>query len=208
MNVVDQRRPFADGLSKLTKHRDLREFLTAALHEAIQASNCQGASVLFASDQVVRLKEGDLSPEIEDQISRWEDSLQQRLRTASWRISGSDPLPITTHTMKDTKHLLVNSPLLHDEEVTGSLTLVFAPGHALSVSQRQVLTSYASNVGNLAKIIEQLTATQDGLTQLSFLYETSQALISRKTPRNLYSRLPTVIGEKCCAATTRAWIAG
>jgi signal transduction histidine kinase len=178
MNAVEQPPLLLASLSKLTKHRDLGRFLTAALREAIQASNCQGASLLLVGEQVSRLREGELSPEIEDRISRWEDSLQQRLRTASWHIREGETLPITTDTMKDTRHLLVNTPLLHGEQVTGSLTTVFAPGHSLSLSQRQVLTSCAGNIGNLAKIIEQLTTTQNSLKQLSFLYETSQALIS------------------------------
>jgi len=178
-NAIEQSPSFlVDSLGRLTRHRDTRQFLTAALHEAIQAVHCQAGSLLLVGDRPLRVRQGDSSPEIERQISLWEDSLQQRLGTASWQIRGREPVPVTTHTMEDTWHLLVNTPLLHDDKVTGCLTLVFASGHTLSLPQRQVLTSCARNIGNLAKLMEQLSVAQNSWKQLSFLYETSQALIS------------------------------
>lgn len=177
-NRAEQSSPFLDSLGKLTKHRDIGQFLTAALHEAMQAVNCEAGSLLFVRDRSLTVREGALSPLIEDQISLWEDSLQQRLRASSWHMKDRESVPITTFVVEDTQHLLVNTPLLVNRSVTGSLTMVFPPGHTLSLSQRQVLTLCAKSIGNLAKTIEELTTTQKSFEQLRFLHETSQALIS------------------------------
>ncbi|TKJ27711.1 MAG: hypothetical protein CEE40_12895 [Chloroflexi bacterium B3_Chlor] len=177
-NAADQIPPLLDTLAKLTSQRDVGQFLTSALHEAIRATNCHAGSLLFVSDQPRTVREGDLSSEIERQISIWEESLQERLRTTSWQIGEGENLPVSTHALEGTGHLLVNTPLLHDERVTGSLTLVFEAGRTLSLSQRRALTSCAKAIGNLGKMVEQLTITQHSLKQLSFLHKTSQALTS------------------------------
>ncbi len=177
-NAVEQNAPFLGSPGKFTSYRDIRQVLTAALREAIQTINCRAGSLLLVDGQPVRIRQGDLSPEIEGQISLWEDSLQQRLRMSPWHMAEQEHPPITTHIMEDCLHLLVNTLLVGDGEVTGSLTMVFTPGHTLSSSERQALTSSARTIGNLGKIIEQLTITQNSLRQLSFLYETSQALVS------------------------------
>jgi signal transduction histidine kinase len=177
-NQVARGSPVLSGLAELTKYRDLREFLTAALGEAVATTGAQGGSLFFVGDQSVRRREGPSSPEIEAQISRWEDGLQDRLRRAAWYIREEEAPPVAKHMMEETGHLLVNTPLLHADKVTGCLTLVFAPGHALSMSQRQELPSIAGCVGNLAEMIEELTTAENRLEQLSFLYETSQALTS------------------------------
>lgn len=177
-NDTEQTNPFPDSLNKLTRHRDIKQFLNASLHEAVEATGCQAGSLLFIGDQSLKAREGPLSPELEDQISLWEDRLGQRLRTTAWRIREKEAVPISTHVTEDTHHLLVNTPVLHDDKVTGCVTLVFPPGHALTLGQRQLLLSFVRFIGNLAKIIEQLTAAEDSLKQLTFLYDTSQALIS------------------------------
>ena len=177
-NDTEQTNPFPDSLNKLTRHRDIKQFLNAGLHEAVEATGCQAGSLLFIGDQSLKAREGPLSAELEDQISLWEDRLEQRLRTKAWRIREKEAVPISTHVTEDTHHLLVNTPVVHDDTVTGCVTLVFPPGHALTLRQRQLLLSFVRFIGNLAKIIEQLTAAEDSLKQLTFLYDTSQALIS------------------------------
>ncbi len=169
---------FLDTLARLTGHRQSGQFLAAALREAIEATDSQAGSLLLVGDRTQRVRAGDMSPEIEKQISLWEESLEQRLRSSSWSIAADETLPVSSHLVKGTGHLLVNTPLLRDETVTGSLTVALAPGDTLSLSQRQALASCARIIGNLADIIEQLNLTQHSLEQLTFLHETSQALTS------------------------------
>jgi signal transduction histidine kinase len=176
--VSQETSPFLDALVRLTSHRRIDEFLPAALHEAIQFSESEAGSLLLVGDTTRRSREGDLPPEIEAQVSLWEDSLEERLHSTSWRIPQGEHLPVSTHVMDASRHLLANAPLLRDESVTGSITLVFPPETTLSMLQRQLLTSCARTIGNLAGIIEQLTLTQHSLEQLTFLHETSQALTS------------------------------
>jgi signal transduction histidine kinase len=170
--------PLLDALVRLTSHRRIDQFLPTALHEAIQATQSEGGSLLLVGDQTRRFREGNLSPEIEDQIALWESGLEERLGSNSWRIEAGEHLPVSTHVLESSHHLLANAPLLRGEHVTGSITLVLAPGTTLSIPQRQILTSCARSIGNLASIIEQLTLTQHSLEQLTFLHETSQALTS------------------------------
>jgi signal transduction histidine kinase len=174
----DQVQLSLNAMATLTSHSDIEQFLPSALDQAIQVTNAQAGSLLLVTDQPRLARQGDLSLEIETQISVWEDGLQDRLRTLSWQIEDGGALPLSSHVLDATQHLLVNTPLLHDDKVTGCLTLVFSPGHTLTMSQRRVLTWCARTIGNLATMVEQFTITRDSLLQLSFLHQTSQALTS------------------------------
>ena len=176
--VAQQATPFLETLARLTSHRDSGQFLSAALGEAIKATNAHAGSLLLVGDATRRVREGDMSTEIEKQISLWEDALEQRLRSSSWRIEADESLSVSTHVVKGTEQILVNTPLLRGDTVTGSLTVALGPGDKLSLLQRQALTSFARTIGNLADMIEQLILTQHSLEQLTFLRETSQALTS------------------------------
>ncbi len=170
--------PFLDVLARLTDHRQSGEFLTAALREAIDATDSQAGSLLLVGDRTQCVRSGDMTPEIEKQITLWEEGLERRLRSSSWSIAADETLSVSSHRVKGTGHLLVNTPLLRGETVTGSLTLALPPGDTLSLSQRQALVSCARTIGNLVDIIQQLNLTQHSLEQLTFLHETSQALTS------------------------------
>ncbi len=174
----DQGLPLLGTMARLTGHCDIEEFLPYALHEALEATDAEAGSLLLATEQPRLVREGDLSAEIESRISIWEDGLRDRLSTLSWQIEEGDSLPLSSHVVDATQHLLVNAPLLHGDMVTGCLTLVFPPGHTLSMSERRVLTWAASTIGNLARLSEQLAFTQQSLQQLGFLHQTSQALTS------------------------------
>ncbi|MGB9299288.1 MAG: GAF domain-containing sensor histidine kinase [Anaerolineae bacterium] len=176
--VAQQATPFLETLARLTSHRDSGQFLSAALGEAIKATNAHAGSLLLVGDATRRVREGDMSTEIEKQITLWEDGLEHRLRSSSWRIEADESLSVSTHVVKGAEQVLVNTPLLRGDTVTGSLTVALGPGDKLSLLQRQALTSFARTIGNLADMIEQLTLTQHSLEQLTFLRETSQALTS------------------------------
>lgn len=175
---ADQGQPLINFVARLTRHTDIGEFVSTALDEVMQSTKALGGSLLLAGGPPRRPRKGDVPSEVYDQISLWEDSLLERLRTSSSEIGDTESLPISTYIVQSTQHLLTSIPLLHNDRVTGSLTLIFPPGHALSLSQRRVLTWFATSVGNLARMIGELTTTQSGLKQLTFLHETSQALIS------------------------------
>jgi signal transduction histidine kinase len=167
-----------DSLRELATGCDIGQFLTAALHETIQAVDSEAGSLLFAGDRTLRIAEGDVTSGINEQIALWEEALLQRLQSGSWHIGEPEALPTSTHIMEDTWHLLVSAPLLDNGQVTGSFTLVYPPGHTLSLVQRRAMTSYSKTLGNLARTLELLTTAQKSLEQLGFLHETSQALIS------------------------------
>jgi signal transduction histidine kinase len=176
--VGPQSTPYLDSLARLTGYRDCEEFLRAALGETLNSTRAHAGSLLLVGDTTRRVREGDMPTEIEKQITLWEDALEQRLRSSSWRIEANESLSVSTHVVKGTEQILANAPLLRADSVAGSLTVALGPGDTLTLVQRQALTSFARTIGNLADMIEQLTLTQHSLEQLSFLRETSQALTS------------------------------
>jgi signal transduction histidine kinase len=176
--VAQQTTPFLDTLARLTSHRDSEQFLSAALREAIKSSNAHAGSLFLVGNATRRVREGDMSPEIEKQITLWEDALEQRLRSSSWHMEAGESLSASIHMVKGADQVLVNTPLLRGDTVTGSLTVALGAGDELTLLQREALTSLSRTIGNLADVIEQLTLTQHSLEQLTFLRETSQALTS------------------------------
>lgn len=170
--------PFLDTLVTLANQRHYDDFLPSALQEVIKATGSVAGSLLLVGDRTRQFRQGPMAPQTERQISLWEASLEQRLRSSSWHVGEGGAPPVSALTVDETGDLLVNSPLLSAGTVMGSLSLVLPAGESLSLSERQVLTSCSRIIAGLDSIIEQLAVTQRSLEQLTFLHETSRALTS------------------------------
>jgi signal transduction histidine kinase len=73
---------------------------------------------------------------------------------------------------------LLNAPLLSKTRVAGAISLVCPPDYELHPSQHELLSRLSHGIGNLAELVENLSMTQQRLSQLGLFYQMGQALVS------------------------------
>ncbi|MBC7251465.1 MAG: GAF domain-containing sensor histidine kinase [Anaerolineae bacterium] len=170
---------------ELASYRNLDEMLAEALSLVIRMFRASAGSLLFVHNITHRVRQGDLEGVAAEQIDLWEDTIQRKLAQARRRIYTPRLAPITLRNIPQTGQTLLNTPLLSQTSVIGSLSLVLPATTALSEIQKQTLSRFVRGVGNLADLIELLTLTQRRLSQLGLFYQMGQAMVSTFDLRKL-----------------------
>jgi signal transduction histidine kinase len=88
------------------------------------------------------------------------------------------PAPLSLSTVADSRLVLINIPLLQDNTVVGSLSLVLSPNRSLSDNDRKNLGQIAQGLGQIASLVTELEQAQHRLNQLSIFYQVGQALVT------------------------------
>lgn len=182
-------RPAADGQSEeelsyfarfieLAAARNLDEMLAEALSFVVRIFQANAGSLLFVHNVTHRVRQGDLEGVPAEQIDLWEETIKRKLTQARRQIYTPRMAPITLRRLPQTGQTLLNTPLLSQTSVIGSLSLVFPSGESLNGAQQQVLSRFVRGIGNLADLVENLTLTQQRLSQLGLFYQMGQAMVS------------------------------
>jgi signal transduction histidine kinase len=167
--------PF-DRFVELIACRDLKKLLESALRVVSECFNARGGSLLFLGGPKIHIKQGEFDPDAEEQISLWEKSIEERLSTISLKIKMPQPSLIASRTLPRSGFNLLNTPILSDVRVVGSLSLILE--RELTLPERQMLIRFLTGVGNLTELIGELVLTKQRLTQLGLFYEIGQTMLS------------------------------
>jgi len=163
---------------ELAAARNLEEMLAEALSLVVRICQASAGSLLFVHNITHRVRQGDLEGVAAEQIGLWEETIKRKLTQARRQIYTPRMAPITLHRLPQTGQILLNTPLLSQTSVIGSLSLVFPADKSLSDTQQQILSRFVRGIGNLADLVETLTLTQQRLSQLGLFYQMGQAMVS------------------------------
>ncbi len=163
---------------ELAAARNLEEMLAEALSLVVRICQASAGSLLFVHNVTHRVRQGDLEGVAAEQIGLWEETIKRKLTQARRQIYTPRMAPITLHRLPQTGQILLNTPLLSQTSVIGSLSLVFPADKSLSDTQQQILSRFVRGIGNLADLVETLTLTQQRLSQLGLFYQMGQAMVS------------------------------
>ena len=169
---------FFEHLGYLLSYRSLDELLAEALSFLIRVFRAAGGSIIYISTLSGHVRQGDLEGAALEQISRWERTLRERLRSRKWQIQLPSVAPVTRQALPDEQGVLLNIPLIGHERVRGAISLYFPPDREPSVVQEQMLGRVASGMCAAAACIEQLAVTRQRLGQLGLFYQMGQAMTS------------------------------
>lgn len=167
-----------DELFELVATRNLDMMLRKALSMVIRIVGAEAGSILYHSQSSRRLRSGVFRPEALPKIERWEMIISKRLQETVWNVPASTSLPISISKLAVNLLALVNIPLLCDNKVVGSLSLVLPPGSQLADSQRNLLTRLSRGIGQVASLVADLELTQQRLAQIGVFYRVGQALVT------------------------------
>jgi signal transduction histidine kinase len=167
-----------DELFGLVATRNLDIMLRKALNMAIRMAGAEAGSILFYSQSPRRLRSGVFRPEALPRIERWEAIISKRLQETVWNVPTSIPLPISISKLPINLLALVNIPLLCDNKVVGSVSLVLPPNSELADNQRNLLTRMSQGIGQVASLVADLELAQQRLNQIGVFYQVGQALVT------------------------------
>jgi len=174
---VDELNYFARFID-LAACRNLEEMLAEALSLVMRLFQASAGSLLFVHNITHRVRQGDLEGIAADQIDFWEQTIESKLTQSRRQMFTPRLSPITLRYLSQTGQTLLNTPLLSQTSVIGSLSLVFPSERSLGDAQQHILSRFVRGIGNLADLIESLTLTQQRLSQLGLFYQMGQAMVS------------------------------
>lgn len=167
-----------DQFFTLAAARDLPTMLRRALSLIVQIFGAEAGSVLFQARHIQRYRLGAFREEALAQIDRWEESIKKRLAAGIWSVPAPESLPISTVRVSGNRLLLLNAPLLRDNRVVGSLTLVLPGNAGLKLSHHRTLSRLARGLGQMASLTADLALAHQRVNQLSVFYQVGQALVT------------------------------
>lgn len=165
---------------ELTAYQELKEMLPKALSLVVRSLGADTGSLLYVGQTAVRVRQGRLTGPAEEQIHLWEESITRRVSGSGQHTPVPRTIPVMLHpvTVSGDTVTLLNAPLLTNRRITGSISLVCPSNYQLSHFQRQLLSRLSRGIGNLAELMENLSLTQQRLSQLGLFYQMGQALVS------------------------------
>lgn len=165
---------------ELATYQDLNEVLPEALSLLVRSFDADAGSLLYVGQTTMRVRQGRLIGLPAEQIHRWEESVIRQLSESGQHIPMPGTIPVTLQptAVSGARVTLLNAPLLAETRVTGSVSLVCPPNYKLSHFRRQLLSRLSRGIGNLAGLMENLSLTQQRLSQLGLFYQMGQALVS------------------------------
>lgn len=167
-----------DKFLPLTAVRDLNVLGEQALMLLIQIFGAEAGSILLQTPSPERLRAGNFPPQATSVLDRWENMIERRLLEGLWCISSPQDVPISVHHLPASEHSLVNTPLLRDTRVIGSISLILASGQPFGFGQRIRLAKLALAIGQLITLVSDVTLAQQRLNRLGFFYQVGQALVT------------------------------
>lgn len=165
---------------ELVTYHDLNEMLPQALSLLVHSFAAQAGSLLYVGQATLRVRQGELIGPLEEQVRAWEESVRRQLGKATGRIHVSREIPFTLQAVSipGDRVALLNAPLMAENRIVGCINLVCPPSCQLNPFQRQLLSRLLHGIGNLAELVENLSLTQQRLSQLGLFYQVGQALVS------------------------------
>ena len=118
-----------DQFIELATYHDLEELLTDALALMIRTFKAKAGSLIFARVPPLHIRQGefDLDEEVAEQITHWEQTVENRINSI-WEIQTPRLPPITVHPLSDSGLALLTVPFLSQMRIIGSTGLVFEAG--------------------------------------------------------------------------------
>lgn len=163
------------GLASLLVYKDPEALANKALALVMQEFGAQASSLLHVPQPIVQLRRGNLTRELFAHLDHWESTIQQRITASTWRVQRDQPLPLATVPVPETNMVALSSLVLNDNQVVGSLAVVFAKDAQPTGAGRRELEDYLRVVGNALCMAAEAHLVKNRLSQLSLFYQVAQS---------------------------------
>ncbi|HEY84444.1 MAG TPA: GAF domain-containing sensor histidine kinase [Chloroflexi bacterium] len=165
-----------EAIFSLAVAEDLPDMLHRALEALVKLFHASGGSLFFFNRSAQRITVGNLPQTLNARITQLEDAVSTRLQTGTWRILEVDAPPISLYKFPEENLRLINTPLLKQTEVLGSLSLALPIETPFTAEAQATLNQFSLGIGQLAASIADTAHAQKRYRELDLIYQVGQAL--------------------------------
>jgi signal transduction histidine kinase len=167
-----------EKLVALLGYREPIGLASEALSTLITDFGATAGSIFYATRPPMRVRRGDLTPALTAHIDRWESGVEQRILAGPWSLKGREDSTLATQPIKDTDYLALYSLILDNNEVDGTICLIYRQGHLPTGQAYNVLVHFLRILGKTVSMVGELSLMKERLGQLSLFYQVSQSMAS------------------------------
>jgi len=171
-------RLFLDNVVNLLSRREPVGLASEALSILIRDLGAAGGSLFYAARPPVRVRRGDLAPDLVVHVDQWEANVERRITSGPWKLAKLEEILSACIPVKGTGQAVIYSLLSDEQEVTGAVSLAFAEGQAPTGENRDLLRSFLRALGGLMSMVGDLILTKARLSQLTLFYQVAQSMAS------------------------------
>ena len=161
---------------EVLKARNLKECINNFLSSALKATGAEGGSIIVATGEKVKARQGKIPPEAASVIESWESKIEEKLKGGALVIQGKEPIPIAEVALPSGR--LYNLPILSEDKIIGALSLVGGPGYKLAPEARKALLSLLHGLNAVLPLYFKFEAALRRKEFLEFFFQIGQHLIS------------------------------
>jgi len=161
---------------EVLKARNLKECINNFLSSALKATGAEGGSIIVATGEKVKARQGKIPPEAASVIESWESKIEEKLKGGALVIHGKEPIPIAEVALPSGR--LYNLPILSEDKIIGALSLVGGPGYKLAPEARKALLSLLHGLNAVLPLYFKFEAALRRKEFLEFFFQIGQHLIS------------------------------
>lgn len=165
-----------DRFFSLAAARDISTMLQQALQTFVDTFYAQSGSLFFYGNPLLYFKVGDFPAPVLAHLTRLENVVADRLQNGVWRVLDIEMPPISVQKFSKQGVTLINTPLLKNTQVIGSLSLMLPDEVQFNLSLRTTLIRLTKGVGQLAAFANDLSLAQKRYKELDLIYQIGQAL--------------------------------
>lgn len=161
---------------EVLKARNLKECINNFLSSALKATGAEGGSIIVATGEKVKARQGKIPPEAASVIESWESKIEEKLKGGALVIQGKEPIPIAEVALPSGR--LYNLPILSEDKIIGALSLVGGHGYKLAPEARKALLSLLHGLNAVLPLYFKFEAALRRKEFLEFFFQIGQHLIS------------------------------
>lgn len=167
-----------ERLVGLLAQHDLASLASEALSTLIDDFGATAGSLFCAARPRLRMRRGELSPEVAAQIDRWEASIEGRLATGPWEVAGPEGPALASQPVANSGFVALYSLLCSNRCVVGGLFLAYPQKQVPTGRQRALLDLFVQALSRIFGLLSEISLANERLGQLSLLYQVSQSMAS------------------------------
>jgi len=136
------------------------------------------ASVCLARAIQVRVRGGELSEATVAHLDRWETTIEERIAAGPWLVDNRQASSLGWQPIKNTSQRAVYSLILDDQQVMGTVSLIYSKEHLPTGEERDSLSRYLHMVSSAMALVGELALTKQRMSQLGLFYQVAQVMAS------------------------------
>jgi len=167
-----------DRLGTLLARREPASVAAEALSILIQDFGATAGSLCLIKGVPLRVRGGELSGATIAHLDGWEANVEERIAAGPWLVAERQASSLAWRPVQDTLQRAVYSLIRDGQQVTGTISLIYAKDRLPVGEERDSLVRFLRTVGQAMALVIEMALTKQRMSQLGLFYQVAQAMAS------------------------------